>query len=210
MGDYLATVERFFVVLRRRGLMLSPRDISRVQQWRDDRVPVDGVCRGLAAGAAHFRQVNGDEAALPDSLQYYLSFVEDEVERLRAEPAPAAPSVPVEPSDVSDALAELAWIGQREADPLRRHAYRAAWRALKTADTDRATALECADRVAVDALIEALSDSARKKILLEVDRKLQPEKANLGVRGAAVRHRAILEELVVAQYGLVRLRGDHG
>ncbi len=208
MSDYLATVERFFVVLRRRGLMLSAADVARVVAWESAGLPIDAVCRGLAAGADQFRALNGDETTLPDTLAYYTSFVDDEVARLQAEPAAATGGVVRSADDLSDALADLAWIGQQQSDPRRLAAYRAAWRSLKTAQSDRATALADADRVAMETFVAALTPSERKKLLLEVAHKLAPEKANLGVRGAAVRHQAILEALVVAQYGLVRLAED--
>ncbi|MFT7620854.1 MAG: hypothetical protein ACI9WU_000013 [Myxococcota bacterium] len=203
-------VERFFVLLRRRGLMLSPTDVARVQAWHAGGIPVDVVCRGLLAGAEIYRERHGAEAPLPASLGWYAAFVQEAVEAHLAEPPEAAmvSAEPISADGVGDALADLAWIGQRESDPRRREAYRAAWRALSSSEDDRQTALERADSAAVDAMLGQLDEDVRLGLTTEVENRIRPEAPQLGRRGLVVRRRAILEDLVVAQYGLVRVSGE--
>lgn len=212
MSDYLATVERFFVILRRRGLALSPKDAALVRDWAEVGIPVETVCTGLVAGAERFRELNGDEAPLPSTIHYYRSFVEDSVAASRAEPAASAPPPPrTAAGDSADPLAELAWIGQHETDARRREAYRAAWRALQAvgdeADPDLAT--RTADTVAIDTFVALLSDDERATLDTEVERVLAPERGALGVRGRMLRERAVLEEAVRSKYRLVKLSEHH-
>lgn len=207
MSEYLATVERFFVILRRQGLMLSATDVSRVQAWQAAGVPCELVCRGIGDGATRFRELSGEDARLPSSLGYYAAFVDDALSAERAEPHVAA--APEVMGDASDALGELAWVGQQESDPRRRAAYRAAWRALKAAvDLDRETALQQADSAAVDAFVAGLDASERVALNGQVDARLGKELPTLGVRGSALRRRVLLEDLVASRYGLIRLSGD--
>ncbi len=202
---YLSVVERFFVVLRRSGLMLSAVDVDRVEAWRQAGLSAEDVCRGLANGAERYRQRQGADAKLPSTLAYYEAFVDEVKAARRVEPpASVAETARSLTSDVEAALAELAWIGKAETDPRRKVAYRAAWRALSIADVAE-EAPAAADAAAVDALLGALAEHERAGLLAEVETALEPEKTTLGRRGLIVRRRAVLEDLVAARYGLVRL-----
>lgn len=207
--DYLATIEQFFVVLRRSGLMLSAQDVSLVEAWREAGVPVDAVCRGLARGAERYRASHGSETRLPHTLRFYRRDVEEALRERRAD-VPITPTEPG-PAQTGDPLAELAYIGRSETDPRRRDAYRAAWRAMRAAGelhdpSARDAALDAADAAAVDCLLGSLTPAERAVIDEAVDELLAKERPALGVHGARVRRRAILEDELTRRFSLVRLR----
>ena len=205
-SDYLATVERFYLVLRRQGLTLSAVDIKLVQEWELFDIPVHVVCKALLDGAERFHASQGESERLPGTLHYFRRAVADAAKRYAANHPKSTTSAAPSDTTLSDELAELAWIGRAETDTLRRNAYRAAWRSLKNAaDTSRNAALQEADGVAADTLFAALRPDQQEALNARVEALLAPELPTLGTQGLALRRRAMLEDELCRQYGLVRL-----
>ncbi len=208
--EYLATVEQFFVVLRRSGLMLSARDVLQVEEWQQAGIPVEVVCRGLARGAERYRATQGQSSRLPSTLRYYQSAVEDTVQE-RRDLVDIEPPTPMSSNPEVDPLAELAFIGQSESDPRKRNAYRAAWRAMKLAGdltdpTVREEALDSAHDTAIESMLSSLVADERAHLDRRVEEKLALELDGLGVQGARIRRQVLLEDELSSCYGLVRLR----
>ena len=187
--------------------MLSGQDAALVHQWQESGIPVEVVCRAIADAARDYTDRHGEGARIPGTLSYFQRRVEEAAEAHAAEPAVGAPTTPAAAKDGS-LLAELAWIGQHESDPRRRNAYRAAWRVLKSGNADSRAVLAEANRAAVGAFVEQLTDAEASALERAVAERLAPELGSLGQRGRVLRERAVQADLVRAQYGLVRLTPD--
>ncbi|MFT5430092.1 MAG: hypothetical protein ACI9OJ_000765 [Myxococcota bacterium] len=212
--EYLTTLERFFVLLRRRGLMLSPKDVDLALSWQEAGLSIEVVCRGLAKGAEVLRQRNGEDQPIPDSLSYYTVFVE----QILAEQRDISPSQ-LGLSDETDAtltasedvVIDLRWIEQLEGDHRLKRAYLAAREAIEALGegVDEEYALSIGDTAAVDALLELLSSDERTALDVAVTERLRKEASSLGRRALAMRRRALLEDEMTSQLGLVRLGDRH-
>ncbi|HIA05031.1 MAG TPA: hypothetical protein EYN66_24560 [Myxococcales bacterium] len=205
-SEYLATVERFYLVLRRQGLTLSAHDIRLVETWEAAQIPINTVCKALLDGAEQFKAVNGGQR-LPMTLHYFADQVERAAHALKSDAIESNPEPP-EPieSNLSEELTELAWIGRSESCPRRRNAYRAAWRSLKTGnDNTRSEALMAADTVAVDCFWDSLNTQEQAQVIQSVEQMILPELPGLGTRGTRLRRRALLEDEICRQFDLVRL-----
>lgn len=187
--------------------MLSGEDAALVHDWEESGIPVEIVCRAIADGARDYTDRHGEGARIPGTLSYFRRRVEEAAANHAAEPATGAPATPAVAKDGS-LLAELAWIGQHETDPRRRQAYRAAWRVLNNGNADSRAVLVQANRAAVKAFVEQLTDSEASALGRAVEDQLAPELGSLGQRGRLLRERAVQADIVRAQYGLVRLTPD--
>ena len=80
MEDYLVTIEKFILSLRKSGLSLSATDYDLIQQWENRGVPANVVCRGIKTGFTEFEHTNSRQPSRI-SLSYLKVFVEEEIER---------------------------------------------------------------------------------------------------------------------------------
>lgn len=223
-GAYLAAVERFWLLLRRRGLMISAEDVRQVERWRDAGLPVRLVCRALLEGAERFRSTRPHEP-LPSTLRYFRDAVAEAADRWRedasvgARRADARPAAPLA-GGLAALAAELTAAGRAERDERARASYRGAWRRLErlrrrlaraappaAADVpgDLLEALVAIDRSIVDDLLARLSDDERADVDRAVAAALLPEVDRLGARARDERRRALLEDVVTHRYRLLRL-----
>jgi hypothetical protein len=210
-SEYLATVERFYLVLRRQGLTLSAHDIRLVEQWQAATIPINVVCRALLDGAESFRSAQGDRR-LPKTLHYFAEQVNNAAKRHEQTLVDHAEApTEIAQSALTEELAELAWIGRKETCPRRRNAYRAAWRSLKTGSADsRSEALTTADAIAVDCFWDSLRLEEQAQIEASVEQQISPELNDLGAQGTQLRRRALLEDEICRHFGLVRLSNRLG
>jgi len=213
--DYALVVSEFFLGLRGAGLLLSPLDQELVAEWERRGVPASVVCRGIRHGIEHL----GEEGTRrpPRSLRALRGFVEEEWRAYRAgrvgdAPAPAGEEEAAE-ERLSRARGQLA-AAAHAAPGLLREAYRAAWRALVTADAHPGSPLERAAAAVAAADARLLSAWLRSLPA--------PERAALGARvrllgGARPRgtsrraHREALRAHLVdlaLEAGLTPLRGS--
>lgn len=82
-GGYLSAVEGRFVALRRRGYMLSARDVARVEAWHARGVPLAVALRVLEEGVRAFRRERR-VAGGPRGLGYFEAAIREAM-RARAE-----------------------------------------------------------------------------------------------------------------------------
>ena len=76
---FLRLVESTFLSLKGSGLMLSPKDVERVQEWERTGVPARVVCEAVARSFEAFRHAHGAGAAPPRSLAYCAPAVDEAV-----------------------------------------------------------------------------------------------------------------------------------
>lgn len=221
---YLETVERFWLLLRRRGLMISPKDVQLVEEWRRAGVPARIVCAALVEGVERYRRSHGPGEDIPTSLRYFESHVADVARRHASQRAMADSGEPDEEErlarervTVERLMEELVRIGREEGDSRLKACYREAYRGLESvrrglsSDAEPTRALDLVaglmelDRGLVDGLLAKLDDDERTAVETEAARELGPEADRLGERGREERQRAILEDLVTRRYALFRL-----
>ncbi len=223
--SYLAEVERFWLLLRRRGLMISAAEVQLVLSWRESGLPSRVVCQALLDASLDYRRVHGDEAALPAKLNYFAPAVEESGRsylsrggiRFSSPPEePEAPSSP--PSDTPEVLLEpLAAIGRAEQNPKVQAAYRNAFRRLQRlsrkpvagpggdSNGELIEALLAIDHALVDDAVKALDPHEQKRLNQDLEAALRRERGRLGARGLEERRRALFEQLVTGRLGLWRL-----
>ena len=205
MEGYVATVERFFLVLRRQGLMLSPQDIECIERWERDNVPVDVVCRGLLRGAHDFRENQGPEARLPHQIERFKDAVQSELAN-DSDHGMLSSTTPQDTHALPSALVAEAFDPN---PPSTDHvaAYQAAWRQLEQdPHGTMGNTLADADLAAVTTFVATLSEDEQNTIEEWVDERLAPERHMLGVQGLTVRREALLEDVVRERYGLALLK----
>ena len=222
-NEYLAVIERYFVLLLGRGLMLSATDVALVEEWYQAQIPADLVCRGLASGANVFRDRNGADTPLPAALHRYQSFVEDAVQNAPFSVQPVAPvgsglvsaenevlttGSPAE-SPLPPALPDApCWIDTNDTDSRRQGTYVAALQAFRehqqSGDYEEATL--AAQTTALSYFLSQLSSDERAQVEDSVEERVAPERGKLGRRGLQLRRRAILQNELQTRYGLVTER----
>jgi hypothetical protein len=211
-AGYIDTVEHLFVLLRRRGLVISPLDADTVRKWQDCGVPLRAVCRAIARGVEKFR--HGNRGRAPRSLKYFEKQVALEARAVRRAtagahaPQPAAPF----PASIAAAIAaELSLVADAEGHPALRSAYEAALcriRALEEREAqgeDVSPALAGIDSDMVSAVLDALAPADRTAVVSEVAAMLGPEAASLGVKAMADRRDFHLGQVLGERYGLARI-----
>ncbi|HSE82964.1 MAG TPA: hypothetical protein VLB01_00280 [Thermodesulfobacteriota bacterium] len=77
-SSYIKEVERYFLSIVGRGIMLSSRDYDLIASWRKRGVPKEVIFRGISNGARSYRDKRGGERPL-QSLVYLAPSVEDEI-----------------------------------------------------------------------------------------------------------------------------------
>ncbi len=214
---YLREVERFWLLLRRRGLMLSPKDVQQVEEWAAAEIPSRVVCRALLEGADRFRERNSNDREFPNSLRYFCATVEESARRFAASQLDmgnesVSELVFDDEGAVLDAkllLPPIVEAGRKTPDERVRQAYRNAYRALdKAEETDASALLDRLvdiDRSIIDDVLVALREDERSVILDEVEAALVEERDMLGELGLRERQRALLEDIVTRRWDLLRL-----
>ncbi|MFP6638166.1 MAG: hypothetical protein VB778_06015 [Nitrospinaceae bacterium] len=79
--NYLVTVEQFFLSLKDSGMALSATDYDLIQQWENQGIPVNVVCRGIENGVA---ELATQRRSVRMGLNYLKVYVEEELERSRS------------------------------------------------------------------------------------------------------------------------------
>jgi len=203
-AGFVSTVERYYIVLRRQGLMLSPYDQHIIEGWQSRNIPAHVVCRGLLKAVTDFRESHGPDARFPRTLDAFESAIENAfAEEKGCEREPAA----FDGLMLSDTLVAQAFDPQVE-DPKLVSAYSAAWTAISKAETNATNVLALADQVSAQRCLESLNDEERALLDQLVDERLAPERAHLGQQGLAIRREAVLEDLIHERYGLARLKDN--
>lgn len=218
-GEYVRAVEQLFVLVRRRGLMLSATDWRMAQQWAEAGIPLTVVCRAVLRAVEGFRAEHGSSRPLPGSLAYFAPAVRDEAaleasKDLRGDLDEEEEAVvAVEQRTVQRLLADVEEAGKAESSDVVRSAYRVLWRDLtalmKRIDEGRAGSL-------VSELVEAQGDlvqrvwtaaepADRAAIEAEVEQGIARERASLGVEGLRERRATLLERAVMERYRLIRI-----
>lgn len=134
---YIGVVERRFVRLRQRGILLSPRDVALLDGWRERGVPLRLVLAVIEEGVEQFRARNPPGTPLPTTLAYFESMVEREaalrVERLGSSGA-AEGGAEVSGTALAQAVLDaIEADGRRLEEGRARSLMRQAWRTLKDA-----------------------------------------------------------------------------
>ncbi|HEX3034400.1 MAG TPA: hypothetical protein VHT73_04595 [Thermodesulfobacteriota bacterium] len=77
-SSYIKEVERYFLSLVGRGIMLSSKDYDLIANWRKRGIPKEVVFRGISNGTQSFKEKKSDDK-FPQSLIYLASSVEEEI-----------------------------------------------------------------------------------------------------------------------------------
>ena len=219
--EYLGAVERFWLLLRRRGLMVSARDVRQIELWRESGIPARVVCQALLDGVERHRSRNGSDARLPSTLRYFEAVVEEAAQRYRERASVLVPEEMPEgdgqgrAEGVRALTAALVAAGRAEMDPRVRESYRDAYRGLvalqereddpSTRGPDLIEALVAIDQRLVDGLLARLGEEERREVRDEAARELGTDEDRLGGRGLAERRRALVEDTLTRRWGLLRL-----
>lgn|GEM_PF-1241021 len=214
-AHYLRAIERRFLEMRGRGLMLSPRDVLLVDTWRERGVPIRVVLAALEEGAERFADAHPPGTPLPSSLAYFAGHIDRAVhdreelvveQASRGAAASAAGTTPkslLKP-EARQALQNLiAEAGRRQPTESAKEALRYAWRRLVQPSTDEAlwelTAI--IDRDLVDMLAATLDDASELEAAVEQAVK----QAGGGAMSAQAQHdvaRAEKERWVRQRFGV--------
>ena len=90
-AKYLRIIERRFLELRGRGLMLSPRDVMLVESWRQREIPTRVILGALEDGARRFWEGRPHGTPLPASLAYFAPHIDDATRQRIADLIEASP-----------------------------------------------------------------------------------------------------------------------
>jgi len=124
--EYFQQVERFFVVVRMSGFLLSPKDMEKVRQYYLKGVPLHLVLQGIAEGLKSFQHHAAPQQRVPHSLTFYSHFISPRIRRWNKGTEPTVPPPEQDPSGVLRALhhlrAEAAILVESESRPLERKA----------------------------------------------------------------------------------------
>jgi hypothetical protein len=216
-GEYVRAIEQFFVLVRRQGLMLSPRDWQIASRWGDAGIPLRVAIRGVLRGVEAFRSEHGPSKQLPATLAYYAPAVDDEMllhtrKELAHEESDDDEERSAALTVLVDLLARLEQVGKAERHDAVRSAYRRLWRGLTllAQAVERGEASSTVDELIVldgrllDDVFAALPEGERAELDAGVDAALARERAMLGEQGLIERRRALLAEALAERYGLFR------
>jgi hypothetical protein len=212
--DYPAVVAEYFLGLRGSGLMLSPLDRDVVAEWERRGIPVAVVCRGLRHG---MEVLSEERPSGPRSIRALRFAVEDEWRAYRDARVGDAPAPPAEDAAAGERVArarEMLLDAARSAAGGEREGYRAAWRALASADAHPGTPLErveaafaAADARILAAWLAGLPPEHRRALGPRVSLLAGPRRRGESLRGHREALRAHLLDLARAA-GLTCLRGS--
>ena len=91
LKEYLNQAERFFLVARFSGLVLSPKDIETIRQYYIKGIPLRLVLEGISEGLKSFLYHRAPGQRIPHSLNYYSHFIGAKVRKYRkGDPVAAA------------------------------------------------------------------------------------------------------------------------
>jgi len=78
-GGFVNLVSQYFLSIKGRGLMLSPKEMALVLRWKETGVPVDVVCRAIKDSVDSFSKARGGTARAPSSLLYCAPAVDEAI-----------------------------------------------------------------------------------------------------------------------------------
>lgn len=217
---YLKAIEQRFLELRGRGLMLSPRDVMLVDQWRERGVPTRVVLGAIEAGVERYLETHPHEASIPSSLAYFAGHVDravNERQELLIEDQADGSTWGREPTTRDEAgeaakaeaqrqrlLKAIAAAGRQQSSETAREALRYAWRRLvKPTDVNLWEQASDVDRDLVDMLAACLVDEWKTALELAVTAAV--EEAGGGLMGAAAKvdvARGATDEWVREHFGV--------
>ena len=145
-AKYLRIIERRFLELRGRGLMLSPRDVMLVESWRQREIPTRVILGALEDGARRFWDGRPHGTPLPASLAYFAPHIDDATrqrQQLLVEGGSSPRGQTSQPQTTRQAardalLACVEASGRRQEVESARQVLRKAWRRLAQASSDEA------------------------------------------------------------------------
>ncbi len=177
-AGYLKAIERRFLEMRGRGLMLSPRDVMLVDRWRERGIPLRVVLAALEEGAERFAETHPKGEPLPSSLAYFEGHVRraaDERHELAVERATRGDTGRtahlLRPQARPALLDGIAAAGRRQGGESAKEALRYAWRRLAKPSSDEAlwSLVAEVDRDLVDMLAATLEDTGREALSKAVE-----------------------------------------
>lgn len=200
--EYLLQVERFFVVARMSGLLLSPKDMEKVRQYYLKGVPLHLVLLGISEGLKTFRHGAAPGQRLPHSLTFYSHFVAPKIRRWNKGAEPTVPKATEDPHGVIRAYhhlrAEAEVLLEAESRPLEREAKALLLEGLSSLESELAglTAEAFLERLAsLDAQVMAFYDAGlapvvRHELSHATQQELGADKG-LGMRALEGRRRVV-------------------
>ena len=220
-GEYVQAVEQFYLLLRRRGLMLSPKDWEIAEAWARGGIPLRVVFRAILRATDGFRTQHGTDKPLPFSLSYFDPAVRDEMRHETArELRPDDEEVVLDEAreaalrTTEALLEEVVAVGRREQDPARTEAYRNLWRGLarlrsglvaKTGPIALVEGLIALDGALLDEVWATLDEGERAGIEAAVEGRLASMEHTLSEAGLAERRRALRDQELTRRCGLLRV-----
>jgi len=110
-------------------------------------------------------------------------------------------------SELGAAMGRLTVLNDQATDHPSRAAYAAAWACLAEPEAWESPfeTLNRADQARLDEWLRSCAPETRATVERQIEAQLDNERPRLGVRGAAVRRRVLLDDLLETEYGLRRL-----
>ncbi|GEM_PF-4190162 len=214
--DYFCQVERFFVVIRMSGFMMSPKDMEKVRQYYLKGVPLHLLLQGISDGLKAFRHNAAPGQRVPHSLAWYSHFVTPRMRRWNKGTEPTAPTQEQDPSGVRGAIyhliAEAELLVQSEERPLELDVKKRLLEALQDMMTQAdeldpdslPTRLRSLDATIIDFYDAALAPGVRHELSHATQQELGADRG-LGVKALQGRQRALYARRLREMLGIPAL-----
>ena len=215
-AEYLRDIEQRFVALRGRGFMLSPRDLSIVERWYGQGIPLRIVLRALEDGVKVFIDKNLSGTPLPSSLAYFENQVDKAAVLWRERTMSWGLSGsgdnegslgPDREALLQAAMEAVAEAGEESGDEAIKEIVRATWRSLRQArdqgDIEPCALIEALDSAMVENAEKTIDDEAMMVLQEQVEESMvKRATGNMSAEAWAKRARLVLIEEVRSHCGL--------
>lgn len=82
-SDYLKDIEKYFLSLAGKGIMLSSMDYSLILEWRDKEIPKEIVFKGINRAFENSQRVHGKDKSSIRNLKQCVEYINNSIEEFR-------------------------------------------------------------------------------------------------------------------------------
>jgi hypothetical protein len=130
-NSYIKEVEKHFLFLIGRGIMLSPKDYDLIMKWKRRGIPKEIIYKGISKALENFKKKKGGDL-LPRTLAYCALSIEEEIRNYRSVTEGKSDKLEFSKNDIikkfSERIAKI--ISSERREDIRRHYIEARKRVL--------------------------------------------------------------------------------
>jgi hypothetical protein len=194
-SDYLKDIEKYFLSLAGKGIMLSSMDYSLILEWRNKEIPKEVILKGINRAFENSQKIHGKDASSIRNLKQCVEHINNSIEEFR--PIIGKNRDKDYSLDTGDTLANIVnqlnkFIESEKKENIKRHYIDMKEHLLTSADKSNPNILSLCVKIeeeSLQTLFMKLSESEREQILLEA-------KNILGDRARHMTEQALEESIV--------------